>query len=96
MKSLSDRSVKEHAKDLGITNVMIIEAQTDNDIVELIRLCDPSIPIQSETEFSEFWNKAKSHIDAFISRSKHPSHTLPDTNDKNTSKTEFACRGLTG
>ena len=75
-------AVEEHAKNLGIVGAAVVEAESDSDIMTILKLCDPNIRIQSDMEFMEFWSTARSAIDSFLDRNPavHPTSTyLPST-----------------
>ena len=58
---------------LGLSNVPEINLQLDIDAANLIQLCQPSIPIDTDMEFTNFWKSAQRSIDSFLSRHQIPS-----------------------
>ena len=52
---------------MGIGEATVIEAQTNENIMQLLRLCDPNIILNSEKEFMHFWKKARDIIHRILS-----------------------------
>ena len=76
-------TVEEHAKNLGIMGAAVVEAQSDSDIMTILRLCNPHVNIQSDSEFMKFWSTARAAIDSFLNKNPatHLTSThLPSTN----------------
>jgi hypothetical protein len=63
-----ERSVTEHASSLGVIGARTLNIEDDADIMPLIRLCNPSPPLDSEEQFAEFWGQARTHINSFVAR----------------------------
>lgn len=76
-------TVEEHAKNLGIMGAAVVEAQSDSDIMTILRLCNPHVNIQSDSEFMKFWSTARAAIDSLLNKNPatHLTSThLPSTN----------------
>ena len=63
-------SILEEAEAMGVRGADVVEIDSDEDIIDLLRLCDPRCELHSEEEFISFWSAARSSIDSFLRR--HP------------------------
>jgi hypothetical protein len=68
-------SVTEEAEDMGFTGGTEVEINGDESVMEILLLCDPRTELKSESEFIEFWARARGAIDTFMSR--HQKKTRP-------------------
>lgn len=75
----SSQSVKEEAQSMGIGEATVIEAQTNENIMQLLRLCDPNVVLNSEKEFMLFWKKARDIIHCILSLHPAASPTTSST-----------------
>ena len=66
------RSVKHQVAEMGITGARIVDAQDDPNIMALLRQCDPSIVLESEDEFLEFWCRTRVIVDEFLAAPPPP------------------------
>jgi hypothetical protein len=74
-------SIVDEAAEMGITGARVIELNGDQTIMGIIELCDPRILLESESEFVEFWTKARRVIDIFITTHvPRPSSTQEEVN----------------
>jgi hypothetical protein len=55
---------------MGLPGAHDLELEADVNVMTLLRLCDPAIPIDTDDNFTTFWTQALHHIDALLSR--HP------------------------
>jgi hypothetical protein len=63
-------TVTQHAQMLGITQARVIDIPGDSEIMNLIALCNPTISIGTDQQFTEFWTAARTIIDRLLDR--HP------------------------
>ena len=61
-------SLAEHAITLGLGTAPEISLEDDTDASTLLRLCQPSVPTDTDTDFIALWGLAQSSIDSFLSR----------------------------
>ena len=61
-------SILEEADAMGVRGVNVVEIDGDEDIVNILTLCDPRSELHSEEEFIRFWSAARNAIDAFLRR----------------------------
>ena len=63
-------TVAEHAHAIGIGEAKEIDIAGDEEIMDLIFLCDPRMSIHTDRDFTRFWTAARTIIDRFLER--HP------------------------
>jgi hypothetical protein len=62
-------SVADEASEMGVTGGgAVVEVNGDENI---LRLCDPRAELRTELDFIDFWTRARSAIDIFLSLHKH-------------------------
>jgi hypothetical protein len=61
-------SVSEHAQAMGIGGARVIDVPGDEEIMDLIFLCDPRMSISTDRQFTRFWTAARTIIDRFLDR----------------------------
>ena len=61
-------SILEEAVAMGVRGADVVEIDSDEDIIDLLRLCDPRCELHSEEEFISFWSAVGSSIDPFLRR----------------------------
>ena len=61
-------SILDEAEAMGVRGVRVVEIDSDEDIVSILKLCDPRSELHSEEEFIRFWSTARSAIDSFLRR----------------------------
>lgn len=66
-------SIAKEACDMGLGAVRVIGFETDETVMDVLRLCDPRIDLATETDFIRFWSQARHAIHAFTNR--HHNHT---------------------
>ena len=59
-------SIAEEAAEMGIIGARVIEMNGDESIMSIIKLCDPRVVVETESEFVEFWTRARRVIEVFI------------------------------
>ena len=59
-------SILEEAEAIGVRGVGVVEIGGDEDIMNLLKLCDPRCELHSEEEFISFWSAARNAIDSFL------------------------------
>ena len=64
-------SIIEEAEAMGVQGVKVVEIDGDEDIVSLLKLCDPKCELHCEEEFIGFWTAARNSIDSFLRRHPH-------------------------
>ena len=64
-------SIIDEAEEMGVRDVNVVEIDGDEDIINILMLCDPRRELHSEEEFISFWSAARNAIDSFLRR--HPS-----------------------
>ena len=55
---------------MGVRGADAVEIDGDQDIVNILKLCDPRSKLHSEEEFIIFWSAARHSIDSFFRQ--HP------------------------
>ena len=55
---------------MGIGEAKVIDIAGDEEIMDLIFLCDPRMSISTDRDFTRFWTAARTIIDRFLER--HP------------------------
>jgi hypothetical protein len=69
-------SVSAEAEDIGLGRIEVVEMDLDPSVRGIVELCDPRRELSSENQFIEFWMRARSAIDTFMSTHNHPhAHT---------------------
>ena len=63
-------SITEHALLLGLGDTPDVSLDRDADVLNLIDLCKPTIRVETEIEFTSFWQMAQSSVESFLA--KHP------------------------
>jgi hypothetical protein len=63
-------SVADEAVEMGVTGGVVLEVNGDESIMAILRLCDPRIELGLESEFIDFWIRARSAIDTFLGKHK--------------------------
>jgi hypothetical protein len=75
-------SVSAEAEEMGMKAVRVVEMDADLFVREVIELCDPRRELSSESQFIDFWMRARSAIGIFMTTHNHPSQRLPDFRGK--------------
>jgi hypothetical protein len=75
-------SVSAEAEEMGMKGVKVVEMDADPSVREVIELCDPRRELSSESQFIDFWMRARSAIGLFMMTHNHPSQRLPDFRGK--------------
>jgi high-affinity K+ transport system ATPase subunit B len=65
-------TVMQHAQMLGITKARVIDIPGDSEIMDLIALCNPTVSISTDQQFTEFWTAARTIIDRLLDRDPAP------------------------
>jgi hypothetical protein len=60
--------VADEAIKMGVTGGAVVEMNGEEDIMDLLRLCDPRAELTTELEFITFWTRARTAIDVFLNR----------------------------
>lgn len=63
-------SILAEAEAMAVRGVDVVEIDGDEDIINILTLCDPRCELHSEEEFIRFWSAARNAIDSFLRR--HP------------------------
>lgn len=61
-------SVTDHAPMLDLGSTTDLDLNNDTDVRALVRLCDPAIPTETDTQFINFWTSIRSRVDSFMVR----------------------------
>jgi hypothetical protein len=61
-------TVAVEAIEMGVTGGAVLEIKGEEEIMEILRLCDPRAELTTELEFITFWTRARSAIDVFLNR----------------------------
>ena len=64
-------SIFEEAEAMGVRGVEVVDIDGDEDVISILKLCDPWRELQSEDEFIEFWSAARLSIESFLRRHSH-------------------------
>jgi hypothetical protein len=59
-------SVREEASELGIEGGVVIEVNGDEEIMGLLRLCDPRRMLESDLDFIAFWTDVRDVVNIFV------------------------------
>ena len=71
-------TLTQHAYNLGLGQTPDLGLSADPDVISLVTLCNPSIPIDTDSEFMSFWKAARSSIDSLVSKSREAvPYTIP-------------------
>jgi hypothetical protein len=67
-------SVREEAREMGIEGGVVIEVNGDEEIMGLLRLCDPRRKLESDSDFIAFWTGVRDAVNTFVDHhvSPHP------------------------
>ena len=93
-------TMAEHTVSLGLGLTPDIGLGIDADVATMIALCKPSVGAKTDSEFVEFWRRARLSIDNFVSRHEpltHPPSISLHTKSDSTSHTKtdlFPCSPL--
>jgi hypothetical protein len=71
-------SVSEEAEDMGMKGVEVVEMDSDPCVRGIIELCDPRTELSSESQFIDFWMRARSSIELFMMTHNHPPPRISD------------------
>jgi hypothetical protein len=52
--------------ELGICEVPFFDLNTDANVCEIVQLCNPTLLVDSEEDFANFWRRAQSAISALL------------------------------
>ena len=61
-------SITEEAKTMGMRGVDVVEIDSDEDIIAILKLCNPRCKLKSEQEFIGIWSTARNAIYSFLVR----------------------------
>ena len=62
---------------MGVRGVCVVEIDGDEDIIAILKLCDPRCELKSEQEFIGFWSAARNTIDSFLWRHVQSRESVP-------------------
>lgn len=72
-------TVRNEAEEMGIEGGVVIEINEDEEIMGLLRLCDPRRELESDSDFVAFWTEVRDAVTTFVDR--HVPHSpVPSTN----------------
>lgn len=74
-------SVLEEAEEMGMRGVEVVEMDRDPCVRGIVELCDPRTELSSESQFIEFWMRARSAIELFMTMHNHPQPRTYDFQD---------------
>jgi hypothetical protein len=75
-------SVSAEAEEMGMKGVGVVEMGADPSVRGVIELCDPRRELSSESQFIDFWMRARSAIGLFMTTHYHPPQRPPDFRGK--------------
>lgn len=61
-------SVSEEAEDMGISGAVVVEMNSDQSVMNIIALCDFRAELSTESQFIEFWIRARVAIELLSHR----------------------------
>jgi hypothetical protein len=64
-------SVADEASEMGVTGAAVVEVNGDENIMAILQSCDLRAELRTELDFIDFWTRARSAIDIFLSLHKH-------------------------
>ena len=70
-------SVREEAREMGIDGGVVIEVNGDEEIMGLLRLCDPRRKLESDTDFIAFWTDVRDAVNIFVDHHVHHISSAP-------------------
>ena len=70
-----EKTVLEEAEEMGIMGAVVIEVNEAQEIMDILRLCDPRRKLTSDSDFVEFWTEVRDAVSTFVNR--HPLHSPP-------------------
>lgn len=59
---------------MGIGGGVVIEVNEVEEIMGILRLCDPRRKLESDSDFVEFWTEVRDAVNVFVNR--YPQHIL--------------------
>ena len=59
-------SIAEDVQRMGLGNVAVLDLCGADSAIDIVRLCDPRVKLDSEEDFVRFWVQAKTAIDMFL------------------------------
>jgi hypothetical protein len=71
-------TVLEEAREMGIEGGVVIEVNTDEEMMSILRLCDPRRKLESDSDFVTFWTEVRDAVNTFVVRHS-PLHPTPMT-----------------
>ena len=57
--TMTEKSVGDEAKDLGLEDVKVLAFDSDSTVSDLIKLCDPLKSFDTDASFSTFWGEVR-------------------------------------
>jgi hypothetical protein len=60
-------SVEQMAQEMGIGGTRVLELGSQEEVMAILRMCDPKIVLVTESDFIEFWKKTRNAIPNFVS-----------------------------
>jgi hypothetical protein len=64
-------TVREEAREMGIYGGVMMEVNGDEEIMGLLRLCEPRRKLESDSDFIAFWMEMRDAVNIFVDH-----HTL--------------------
>lgn len=61
-------SISAEAEAMGVRGATVVEIDGDQDVRDILTLCDPRHELRSEEDFIGFWSAARNAIDSFLQR----------------------------
>ena len=59
-------SIAEDVQRMGLGNLAVLDLCGADSAIDIVRLCDPRVQLDSEEDFVRFWVQAKTAIDMFL------------------------------
>ena len=76
-------TVLEEARAMGIEGGVVIGVNENEEIMEMLRLCDPRRKLESDSDFVAFWTEVRDAVNTFVDRYPPHPHTTPTAAEGN-------------
>ena len=70
-------TVLEEAREMGIKGGVVIGVNENEEIMGLLRLCDPRRKLESDSDFVAFWTEVRDAVNTFVDHYPPRPHTTP-------------------
>ena len=72
-------SVEQMAEEMGIGGTRVLEMGSHEEVMNILRMCDPKIVLVTESDFIDFWKRTRNAISDFLTL--YPTSPIPPYDD---------------